>query len=153
MLAFYYSQFSPPLFPVDVVAALPDSFIYVFISLFFFHSAQRGGIGMCPLHWSAPSEIYRCCSWRLQQAHKHIVLTHQLSTSALSLHWCDVQGRASEGKVRPINIHPLHKLWGWYGLTRLYEQITEMQGKNSQKCINLKTYWNRLRPQPAHDNS
>lgn len=32
MLTFYYSQFSPPLFPVDAVAALPDSFIYLFIS-------------------------------------------------------------------------------------------------------------------------
>lgn len=33
MLTFYYSQFSPPLSPIDAVAALPDSFIYLFIFL------------------------------------------------------------------------------------------------------------------------
>lgn len=95
MLTFYYSQFSPPLSPIDAVAALPDSFIYLFI---YFPPAQSGRTRMCPFHWSTPSEIYRCCSKRLQRAHKRIVLTRRLSTSAHSLSigvMCEA-GRAKE---------------------------------------------------------
>lgn len=153
MLTFYYSQFSPPLFPVDVVAALPDSFIYLFLYFFlYFHSAQSGGTRMCPFHWSAPSEMYRCCSRRLQRATQtHCSGTPTVNKRAPALCQRDVQGRASEGKVRPINIHPLRKLRGWCGLTQLYEQITEMQRKkNSQRCINLKARRTRLGLRPAH---
>lgn len=106
---------------------------------------------MYPFHWSAPSEIYRCCCRRLQQAHKHCSRTPTVNKRAPALYWCDVQGRARKGKVRPINIYPLRKLRGRYGLTRLDEQLTEMQGKKMmQRCINLKTYWPRLSPQPTH---
>lgn len=121
---------------------LSPTHLFIYLS-----PAQSGRTRTCPFHWSAPSEIYRCCSKRLQRAHKGIFLTRRLSTSTFSLSIGGTsEAERAEERSEPSTAIPSSNCGD--GLTRLYEQITEMQTK--ENFINPKTCWSRLKPRLAH---